>query len=120
MFFELPPEMRARYATLDNTCRAIRENYKRLTATSQMFVDQMENKLDGLSQSYVRLLNSAFHHREYLRTINPDAHPARKLEQLQKDLEQRTAQGAGDQPQAHRDPEQARRKVSTRSTRTAR
>jgi hypothetical protein len=86
MFFELPPEMRARYANLDNTCRAIRENYKRLTATSQMFVDQMESKLEGLSQSYVRLLNSAFHHREYLRITNP-AGIQKELEQLQKDLD---------------------------------
>jgi uncharacterized protein YukE len=50
----------------------IRENYKRLSSTSQMFAEQMESKLDGLSQSYVRLLNSAFHHRQYLNTTNPD------------------------------------------------
>src|SRR5882672_7029663 len=67
LFYELPPEMKARYASLDGICKGIRANYKRLTATSQMFVDQMESKLDGLSQSYIRLLNSAFHHRDYLR-----------------------------------------------------
>ena len=72
MFYELPPEMRARYANLDTVCRAIRQNYQRLTSTSQMFVDQMESKLEGLSQSYIRLLNSAFQHREYLRVTNPD------------------------------------------------
>jgi len=86
MFYELPPEMRARFAGLDNTCRAIRENYKRLTSTSQMFVDQMESKLEGLSQSYVRLLNAAFHHREYLRNINRD-NINKESTQLQKDLE---------------------------------
>ncbi|MGO9257160.1 MAG: hypothetical protein ACLQU1_12775 [Bryobacteraceae bacterium] len=90
LFFELPPEMRARYASLDNTCRAIRENYKRLTATSQMFVDQMENKLEGLSQSYVRLLNAAFHHQEYLRAIKPDT-IHKESDQLQKDLEKEPA-----------------------------
>ena len=73
LFRELPPEMRARYARLEAVCRAIRENYKRLSSTSQMFAEQMESKLDGLSQSYVRLLNSAFHHRQYLNTTNPDA-----------------------------------------------
>jgi len=26
MFYELPPQMRARYGQLDQTCRAIREN----------------------------------------------------------------------------------------------
>jgi hypothetical protein len=86
LFYELPAEMRARYANLDNTSRSIRENYRRLTATSQMFVDQMENKLEGLTQSYVRLLNAAFHHQEYLRVINP-AVIHKESDQLQKDLE---------------------------------
>ncbi len=72
LFKELPPEMRSRYARLDAVCQGIRENYKRLTSTSQMFAEQMESKLDGLSQSYVRLLNSAFHHRQYLNTTNLD------------------------------------------------
>ncbi len=86
LFYELPPEMRARYGSLDGTCKTIRANYGRLTSTSQMFVDQMESKLQGLSQSYIRLLNSAFHHREYLRATNPD-NIRRELAQLQKDLE---------------------------------
>jgi len=75
-------EMRTRYAQLDSACRAIRENYKRLSSTSQMFVEQMESKLDGLAQSYLRLLNAAFHHREYLNTTNPESirHEARELE----------------------------------------
>jgi uncharacterized protein YukE len=72
LFRELPPEMRSRFARLDAVCQAIRENYKRLSSTSQMFAEQMESKLDGLSQSYVRLLNSAFHHRQYLNTTNLD------------------------------------------------
>ena len=52
-----------------------------------MFVEQMESKLEGLSQSYVRLLNSAFHHREYLRITNPDS-IKKECAQLQKDLDQ--------------------------------
>jgi len=98
LFNEMPPEMRTRYAqgglmsvSLVDTpvcprpvtaCRAIRENYKRLSSTSQMFVEQMESKLDGLAQSYLRLLNAAFHHREYLNTTNPESirHEARELE----------------------------------------
>ncbi|MBZ5727970.1 MAG: hypothetical protein LAP87_23625 [Acidobacteriia bacterium] len=47
MFYELPPEMRTRYARLHQMCRDIGENYKRLTSTSQMFVDQMESKLEA-------------------------------------------------------------------------
>ena len=86
LFYELPPEMRARFATLDGVCKGIRANYRRLTSNSQMFVDQMESKLEGLSQSYIRLLNSAFHHREYLRATSPDS-IKRELAQLQKDIE---------------------------------
>jgi len=90
LFRELPPEMRARYARLDAVCGAIRENYKRLTATSQMFAEQMESKLDGLAQSYVRLLNSAFHHRQYLATTNPEA-IRKEAAALQADLEREPA-----------------------------
>lgn len=90
LFQELPPEMRNRYARLDAVCRAIRENYKRLTTTSQMFAEQMESKLDGLSQSYVRLLNSAFHHRQYLTTTNPEV-IRKECAALQADLEREPA-----------------------------
>jgi hypothetical protein len=86
LFYELPPEMKARYASMDGICRGIRANYGRLTSTSQMFVEQMESKLSGLAQSYIRLLNSAFHHREYLRATNPD-NIRKELDTLQKDLE---------------------------------
>ena len=90
LFRELPPEMRNRYARLDAICRAIRENYKRLTSTSQMFAEQMESKLEGLSQSYVRLLNSAFHHQQYLNTTNPDT-IRKEAAALQADLEREPA-----------------------------
>jgi hypothetical protein len=85
LYQELPPEMRVRYGRLDNLCQAIRQNYSRLTSTSQMFVDQMESKLQALSQSYVRLLNAAFHHREYLQVTNPDQ-IKKECSQLEKDL----------------------------------
>ncbi len=85
LFYELPPEMRARYARLDQTSKMIRENYARLTSTSQLFTDQMETKLTGLAQSYIRLLNAAFHHREYLRATNSD-NIKKEAAQLEKDL----------------------------------
>jgi uncharacterized protein YukE len=87
LFNEMPPEMRSRYAQLDSAIGAIRQNYKRLSSTSQMFVEQMENKLDGLAQSYLRLLNAAFHHREYLNTTNPESIRREALD-LEKGLEQ--------------------------------
>src|ERR1017187_10113804 len=78
--------MRARYGNLDTICRGIRQNYTRLTSTSQMFVDQMESKLQGLSQSYIRLLNSAFHHRDYLRSTSVEG-IKRECAQLEKDVD---------------------------------
>lgn len=86
LFRELPPELRVRFGEVDLMCRAIRENYKRLSSTSQMFAEQMESKLDALSQSYLRLLNAAFHHREYLRVTNLDS-IRKEAAQVQKDLE---------------------------------
>lgn len=73
LFNELPPEMRLRYADLDRLCRSIRDNYGRLSSTSQMFVQQMEERLEGLQQAYLRLLHAAYQHREYLRSTDPEA-----------------------------------------------
>lgn len=83
MFQEIPPEMRLRYADLDKVCGAIRENYGRLSSTSQIFAQQMEDKLQGLLQAYVRLLHAAWQHREYLRTTDLGS-VERELSQLQK------------------------------------
>ena len=73
LFNELPPEMRLRYADLDRLCRSIRDNYGRLSSTSQMFVKQMEERLEGLQQAYLRLLHAAYQHREYLHSTDPEA-----------------------------------------------
>jgi len=70
-------------------------------STSQMFAEQMESKLDALSQSYLRLLNSDFHHhQEYLRVTNLDT-IRREVAQVQKDLEGQAPKVPGDQPQTH-------------------
>jgi hypothetical protein len=72
MFHNLPPEMRSRYAYLQEVGKAIRANYAQLSYASQGLATQMENKLAGLLEGYVRLLNMAFTHREYLKSLNPD------------------------------------------------
>jgi hypothetical protein len=90
LFNELPPEMKLRYSKVDSVTKAIRANYKRLTSTSQMFAEQMETKLDGLSQSYIRLLNSAFHHREYLQSTDLQSIRSESA-QLQKDMAKQAA-----------------------------
>jgi len=72
MFNEMPPELRTRYATLDTLCAAIRANYSRLSSTSQMFLEQMAQRLLGLLEAYLRLLYAYFQHREYLETTDPE------------------------------------------------
>jgi hypothetical protein len=89
MFQEIPTEMRLRYADLDQICTAIRENYSRLSSTSQIFAQQMEDRLHGLMQAYVRLLHAAWQHREYLRTTDLRT-VERELAQLQKEQESDT------------------------------
>jgi hypothetical protein len=83
MFQEIPPEMRLRYANLDTIARRIRENYSRLSSTSRVFAQQIDDKLQGLLQAYLRLLHAAWQHREYLRTTDLGA-VQRELAQLQK------------------------------------
>ncbi|MFB3921829.1 MAG: hypothetical protein ACE145_08915 [Terriglobia bacterium] len=85
MFMDLPVEMRTRYSALDSICRAIRGNYSRLSSTSQMFLEQMEKKLEGLLQAYLRLLFAARQASEYLRTTDPES-IKRDLTKLQKTL----------------------------------
>jgi myosin heavy subunit len=85
LFRDLPPEMKLRYADVDKLCRSIRENYRRLSATSQIFAQQMEEKLEGLAQSYLRLLFAAFQYRQYLLATDPNA-IQRDLKALEKSL----------------------------------
>ena len=85
LFEELPPDLRKRYQGLSALCDAIRANYQRLSSTSQIFVGQLEDRLAGLLQSYLRLLYAANHHREYLKSVDPDG-IKREVSQLQRAL----------------------------------
>jgi hypothetical protein len=85
MFNEMPPELRTRYVALDTLCGAIRSNYSRLSATSQMFLEQMAQKLLGLLEAYLRLLYAGFQHSEYLETTDPDT-IRREAAQLERTL----------------------------------
>lgn len=85
MLDELPKELRGRYEDVCRICSAIRVNYSRLSSTAQVFMSQVDDRLGGLLQSYLRLLHSAYQHREYLRTTSPDS-IKREIAQLGKDL----------------------------------
>jgi hypothetical protein len=85
MFNEMPPELRTRYAALDTLCGGIRANYSHLSSTSQMFLEQMEQRLRGLLEAYLRLLYADFQHSEYLQTT--DSGPIKQnLARLQRSL----------------------------------
>jgi hypothetical protein len=70
LFNEIPPDMRARYSRVDALCRNIRENYSRLSAATQLFAKETEDRLDGLLQGYLRLLHALQQHYEYLRNTD--------------------------------------------------
>ncbi len=84
-FQALPPEMRLRYADLDKVCRNIRENYRGLSSASQMFTGQMDDRLKGLQQSDLRLLQAANQYRQYLHSTDPNL-IQRDLKRLQEGL----------------------------------
>ena len=88
-FYELPAEMQTRYVDLDRLCRAIRENYGRLSSTSQIFVRQMEERLEGLLHAYLRLLHSSHQHGQYLREVDP-ASIRQDISGLERGLESET------------------------------
>lgn len=71
MHKQLTPIVRDRYEKLQQICGTIRGNYARLSSTSQIFVDQMSNRLDGLMHSFLRLANAGIMYTEYLHKANP-------------------------------------------------
>jgi hypothetical protein len=73
MLRSLPSDMQTRYVNLAQVCASIRNNYSQLTTTSQIFVQQMDQRLQGLLNGYARLLNAAFQQRQYLKTADAEA-----------------------------------------------
>ncbi len=72
MLRNLPPDMQGRYIKLAEVCRSIRGNFAQLSSTSQIFVQQMDQRLEGLLHGYARLLSAAFQQRQYVKTTDPD------------------------------------------------
>ena len=86
LFDELPPTLRTRYVALESKCDAIRANYSRLSSTSQIFVGQMEEKLRGLMQAYLRLLCASSQYTEARKNADPEE-IKRDLAKLQRTLD---------------------------------
>lgn len=70
LFNEIPPEMRVRYSKVDQLCKSIRQNYRSLSSTTQIFTKETADRLDGLLQGYLRLLHALHQHYEYLRNTD--------------------------------------------------
>jgi hypothetical protein len=73
MLRALPADMQTRYVNLAQVCGSIRANFSQLSATSQIFVQQMDQRLQGLLNGYARLLNAAAQQRQYLKTSDADS-----------------------------------------------
>lgn len=69
----LPSDMQARYIKLAEVCGGIRANFAQLSSTSQIFVQQMDSRLEGLLHGYARLLQAAFQQRQYAKTVDPQS-----------------------------------------------
>ena len=89
IFHELPPELRTRYSQVDEVARTIRVNYGKLSSTSQMFVGQIDQKLNGLLDGYVRLLHAGHSQRDHLQLANP-GDIQREIDALEKALPKET------------------------------
>lgn len=85
MQMQLTPMVRDRFGKLQQMCEMIRANYSRLSSTSQIFVDQMSNRLDGLLSSFLRLANAGITYTEYLQRANPRAID-KEIEMMERDL----------------------------------
>lgn len=83
----LPADMQTRYVSLAQVCGSIRQNFAQLTATSQIFVQQMDQRLQGLLNGYARLLNAAWQQRQYLKTSDSES-IKREIATLQQRLNQ--------------------------------
>ncbi|HEX7287989.1 MAG TPA: hypothetical protein VF532_17510 [Candidatus Angelobacter sp.] len=83
----LPPDMQTRYITLAQVCGSIRSNFAQLSSTSQMYVQQMDQRLQGVLHAYARLLLAAWQQRQYLKSADADT-IKREIAQLQQRMSQ--------------------------------
>jgi len=73
LLYALPPEAKGRYRQLQEICGKIRLNLAQLSSTSQIFVSQLDGRLNGLLAAFVRLSNYDVQHIQYLQSTNADA-----------------------------------------------
>jgi hypothetical protein len=72
MLASLPAELQSRYVHAAQVCGAIRNNFAQLSSTSQMFLQQIDSRLQGLLHGYARLLLSVAQQQQYLNSTEQD------------------------------------------------
>src|SRR5207253_2283543 len=65
MLRSLPAEMQSRYIHSAQVCNSVRANFTQLSSTSQIFLQQIDSRLQGLLSGYARLLVAAAQQQQY-------------------------------------------------------
>jgi hypothetical protein len=85
MLASLPAEMESRYVHAAQVCSAIRSNFAQFSSTSQIFLQQIDARLQGLLNGYARLLLAAAQQQQYVKSAEQDG-IKREIASLQKAL----------------------------------
>src|SRR5712692_1639807 len=72
MLGSLPAEMQSRYAHAAQVCGSIRRNFAQFSSTSQIFLQQIDARLQGLLNGYARLLLAAAQQQQYVKSTERD------------------------------------------------
>jgi len=85
MLASLPAEMQSRYVHAAQVCGSIRSNFAQFSSTSQIFLQQIDSRLQGLLNGYARLLLAATQQRQYVKSTEQDG-IKHEIASLQKSL----------------------------------
>jgi len=85
MLRSLPAEMQSRYIHSAQVCNSIRSNFAQFSSTSQIFLQQIDSRLQGLLNGYARLLLAAAQQQQYMKSTDGND-IKRELAALQKTL----------------------------------
>jgi len=70
MLRSLPAEMQSRYIHSAQVCTSIRSNFAQFSSTSQIFLQQIDSRLQGLLHGYARLLLAAAQQQQYMKSTD--------------------------------------------------
>ena len=85
MLASLPAEGQSRYVHASQVCSAIHRNFAQFSSTSQIFLQQIDARLQGLLSGYARLLLAAAQQQQYVKSTEQDG-IKREIASLQKAL----------------------------------